>query len=210
MNKRNINNFKEKLLNEKNKIQHTIDDLNENTSKSSLKEYTSELSVYDNHPADIATEIYMAGQDMNLRRNEVEILNKIEDALLKIENNVYGKCEKCGKDIHLDRLDFIPYASTCTKCMSHENITDEMNTYRPLEEDSLKYPFGRTNKDVSEEDFVGTDGEDIYQHVEEFNKVKNDPSFSTGDNVGVFDETESGIVEDVDKITNQYYKKQIE
>lgn len=210
MNKRNINNFKEKLLNEKNKIQHTIDDLNENTSKLSLKEYTSELSVYDNHPADIATEIYMAGQDMNLRRNEVEILNKIENALQKIDNNVYGECEVCGKDIDLDRLDFIPYASTCTNCMSHEKITDKMNTYRPLEEDSLKYPFGRTNKDVSEEDFVGTDGEDIYQHVEEFNKVKNDPSFSAGDNVGVFDETEPGIVEDVDKITNQYYKRQIE
>lgn len=40
----------------------------------------------------------------------------IKDALLKIKNGTYGKCEKCGKQIELGRLLAMPTAKLCVSC----------------------------------------------------------------------------------------------
>lgn len=37
----------------------------------------------------------------------------VEDALEKIENGTYGKCEDCGEEIPLARLEANPAARTC-------------------------------------------------------------------------------------------------
>ena len=37
-------------------------------------------------------------------------------ALEKIEKNKYGKCEKCGKEIDLERLKIYPEARYCVSC----------------------------------------------------------------------------------------------
>lgn len=43
-------------------------------------------------------------------------LKNINLALEKIKKNVYGKCEKCGKEISEERLKAIPEAKSCLKC----------------------------------------------------------------------------------------------
>lgn len=42
-------------------------------------------------------------------------LEEINDALKKIGENNYGKCEICGEDIEGDRLEANPAAKTCKK-----------------------------------------------------------------------------------------------
>ncbi len=206
MDQKKIDYFKNRLKNERMSIVQTLSKMNENEPNSSLKEYFGELSSYDNHPADLGTETFMMEQNMNLKNNEELTLKLIDLALGKIENGTYGKCEICGNDIKQERLDIIPYVKTCNECRDDKISNHDLNNYRSVEEDSLKYPFGRTFKDKS--NYTGVDGEDIYQHVAVFNKVENDLSLKTGDEEGVFDENESGIVEDIDKITNEYYKEQ--
>ncbi len=39
-------------------------------------------------------------------------LTDVKDALIKIENGTYGKCEVCGEDIEADRLEANPAART--------------------------------------------------------------------------------------------------
>ena len=46
-------------------------------------------------------------------------LKDIEDALLKIENGTYGKCEVGGEEINEDRLAVNPSARTCTVHMNN-------------------------------------------------------------------------------------------
>ena len=41
------------------------------------------------------------------------MLARVEHALTKIDNGIYGVCEKCGKDIPLERLKAIPEAEYC-------------------------------------------------------------------------------------------------
>jgi len=45
-------------------------------------------------------------------------LQDIDLALKKIRTKKYGKCEKCGKNIALDRLEACPEARFCVKCQS--------------------------------------------------------------------------------------------
>lgn len=40
----------------------------------------------------------------------------IKAALLKIKNGVYGKCERCGKQIEVSRLMIMPTAQYCVTC----------------------------------------------------------------------------------------------
>lgn len=48
-------------------------------------------------------------------RNNVKI-KKIDEALLKIENNIYGLCEDCEEEIAEKRLLVNPYFTTCVLC----------------------------------------------------------------------------------------------
>ena len=47
---------------------------------------------------------------------ESEELEEIEEALRRIEDGTYGKCEACGKTIGKNRLEAIPSASLCINC----------------------------------------------------------------------------------------------
>lgn len=47
-----------------------------------------------------------------------EKLEQIEAAFKRLEDGTYGKCLRCGKDIHPERLKAIPYAELCVNCQS--------------------------------------------------------------------------------------------
>src|SRR5690554_5746263 len=112
----------------------------------SMREYTEELSAYDNHPADLGTEMFMAEMQINLENNEKYRLNEIEDALQRIDNDNYGICKGCGTKIEKERLEIIPETSTCLQCEEHEVPLNDSDANRPVEERLLRSPFGRTYK----------------------------------------------------------------
>ncbi|RKD34337.1 TraR/DksA C4-type zinc finger protein [Thermohalobacter berrensis] len=219
MDKEKLNYYRNKLLKERKSMENTLNRMEENEPNASQQEYFDELSLYDNHPADMGTETFIMEQAMNLKRNEEYLIDEIENALGKIDRGEYGKCDICGKDIEEERLDILPYANTCIDCTKetrHEKIDHDivnhlnMDIDRPVEEDVLKYPFSRTFNDETDVNQTAFDGEDSLQSVEIFNKVKDDPSNKTGDDQAVFDEIDYGIVEDTDKITNQQLKRQVD
>jgi len=45
-------------------------------------------------------------------------LQAVNSALEKIKKGKYGKCEKCKKEISIERLKISPEAKTCLKCKS--------------------------------------------------------------------------------------------
>lgn len=46
-------------------------------------------------------------------KREIEAIDR---ALTKIETDSYGRCERCGQDIPVARLQAIPWAATCLAC----------------------------------------------------------------------------------------------
>ncbi len=167
----------------------------------SLRESTQELSVVDNHPADIASENYERGKDISLHEKNQLILNKVEEALEKIELDEYGSCENCGRNIPEERLDAIPYAEFCVECKRDaEGVVHDYP--RPVEELVLMSPFARSFMD--EKDYTGYDGEDAWQDVALYNKLPH----VYYEEVGEDDET-VGYVEDTDKVSNRDYNEQL-
>ena len=53
---------------------------------------------------------------LNLKNEAQEELEQIERALLKMERDLYGACEKCHEEISEERLDAMPFASYCQNC----------------------------------------------------------------------------------------------
>ena len=48
----------------------------------------------------------------------VQMLRRIEAALVRVENDEYGMCQQCGKPINPKRLDFDPTVTLCIDCAS--------------------------------------------------------------------------------------------
>ena len=77
-------------------------------------------------PDDFPDEIDTASSEVNLafqgrlRERERGLLAKIEEALQKIEQGVYGECENCGEEIGLKRLEARPVAELCIECKSEQ------------------------------------------------------------------------------------------
>lgn len=208
MEKQKLKHFRNVLINEKKELLNTLELMNENEPHDSMREYFDELSSYDNHPADLGTEMFMMSQNMSLKSSQSSIVDEIDAALERIENGSFGVCEKCGKDIDEDRLEVLPYTNVCIECSDTEIPLDKKMSYRPQEEENIQFPYGSSNTDISIEDNVGFDGEDSLQSVMKFNDVPGDPSFTTGDNQGIFDDNDHGLVEKVEGISEDYYKEQ--
>ncbi|WP_226670285.1 TraR/DksA C4-type zinc finger protein [Metabacillus litoralis] len=126
-------------------------------------ESIGELSSYDNHPADDATALYEREKDIALNEHTEEELADIERALQAIDKGTYGKCEVCGIDIALERLEVIPTATTCKEHAPEQVVSHN----RPVEEGVLMPPFGKFNYDEQDEN-VAFDAEDAYQIVNSF------------------------------------------
>jgi YteA family regulatory protein len=210
MDKEHLRYFKKRLLEDKKEVLRDIDQEEEIGLHSYLQDYYSELSVYDNHPADIASETFEMEMQFNLEENEKRHLKEIDDAIEKIDNGTYGVCDSCGNSIEIERLDVIPYTAICAKCSDNKSsmaLVEKMNT-RPVEEEELHYPFGRTFKDNSR--FNGFDGEDAWQAVARFNKTDEKKMALDWYDNNMYDPNISGKVEAVDDISSDYYKRQIQ
>lgn len=55
-----------------------------------------------------------------LGSQEIKRLRQIDAALVRIQQNRYGICMKCGKKIPFERLNAIPYAVMCIECQKGE------------------------------------------------------------------------------------------
>jgi len=207
--RKKLKHYKELLNQEKKETLDTLERMqNHQKNSASMREYTEELSSYDNHPADLGTEMFMTAMQANLENHERYRITEIERAMESIDAGTYGRCNLCGNYIAEERLDVMPDANICMSCANKKVPIEDIMNYRPIEEQYLSPPFGRTYKDLDGE-YAGFDGEDAYQAVAKFNQVKNDPSFSTADNIDVFDDYSLGTVEDVEKITNEQYEDQL-
>lgn len=162
MNRTQLQDFIRILEEEKKKLAEEISRIEETGLGDTMSDSLGELSVYDNHPADIGGELFERSKDIALRDNAHLMIEEIESALERIKNGNYGICETCGHDIPIERLEAVPATSQCIGCQKNEEQNDHS---RPIEEEVLAPPFHRTFLDESKTDVVGFDGEDALQAV---------------------------------------------
>ena len=163
MDSRRLEHFKRELEDAKVRLTDEISRLEKTGIGDTMAYSLGELSMYDNHPADIGDELFERSKDVALRDNAHILLEQVEVAQAKIAEGTYGKCIKCGRPIDPARLEAVPWTTHCIECQISEE-TIEPNP-RPLEEEVLAPPFHRTFLDTAYFDNVGFDGEDALQAV---------------------------------------------
>jgi RNA polymerase-binding transcription factor DksA len=105
--------FKKLLEEERARVLDEIEGIQSMDSTASQQDEQGELSAYDEHQADVATETFERERDVALEADAQTILRMVEIALKKIEDGTYGTCERCGKIIPAARLEAIPYTPFC-------------------------------------------------------------------------------------------------
>jgi DnaK suppressor protein len=55
---------------------------------------------------------------LRIRDRERKLITKIDEALGRIDDGSYGKCEECGQDIGIERLKARPVTTLCIDCKS--------------------------------------------------------------------------------------------
>lgn len=94
--------FYEILLELRGRLTHQMDDLK--------KESAEEMSSYSMHMADSGTDNFDRDNALSLLSSDQDAVYEIDEALKRIEKNIYGVCELTGKKISKTRLTAVPWA----------------------------------------------------------------------------------------------------
>ncbi|OGW44975.1 MAG: hypothetical protein A2Y66_07785 [Nitrospirae bacterium RBG_13_41_22] len=68
-------------------------------------------------------------EDISLKQLSThrETLIKIDEAIRKLNEGTYGKCEDCGEEISEERLRVLPFAIYCRDCQEKKEQIEEMD-----------------------------------------------------------------------------------
>ncbi|MCL6612285.1 MAG: TraR/DksA C4-type zinc finger protein [Peptococcaceae bacterium] len=187
------------LLDEKKRLLERIRGIDQGGLHEPLGSSVGELSLYDNHPGDVASEVFERSKDFALRENAMLAVRAIDHALERMEMGTYGQCDVCGGEIPPERLRAVPYTTLCLRCKrGDEQIPRTGN--RPVEEEVLEdiwaRPFDRETGNVP------FDWEDSFQEVARWNEhaVRSGAGSYYGAGEPL-EEDQRGQTEDVDGIT---------
>jgi len=115
--KRDLQRFKKLLLEQRERLQGN-----------QKKALSGDVHV---DPDDFPDEIDTASSEVNLqftgrlREREQGLLAKVDSALMKIEQGLFGECTNCGEDIGVKRLKARPVAELCIECKSEQEQLEQ-------------------------------------------------------------------------------------
>jgi RNA polymerase-binding protein DksA len=115
MDKKTLKEFKERLEAEKASLLKQLEQIqrkpigSQEVSKADFPDYGDKE---DENAAEVATFADNISIESDLRNN----LKNVEHALQHIQEGKFGICEKCGKEINVERLKIFPSATLCISC----------------------------------------------------------------------------------------------
>jgi DnaK suppressor protein len=116
--KRELERFKQKLYQDRERIMSELEELSANLNDPRAESPNS--SAYSNHMADLGTDAMEREKAFYYASQDRIHLGRIERALRRIEDANYGVCESCNKDIPIRRLEAVPDATLCIACQEEQ------------------------------------------------------------------------------------------
>lgn len=180
LNEENLQQLKEELLQLK---YESLKNEKSTEQKENIQEASGELSMYDNHPADMGTALFEREKDRALNEHAESETAKINIALQAIKDGTYGKCQVCHKEIPFERLLTIPYT---TYCVEHAEIVQQsVDGDTALNE--VENPFESTR------DSDAIDYENSFEEVAEFGTSDSPSDFINPAKPTYMDDQQQGI-----------------
>lgn len=109
--------FKKRLETERDRLTEMIREIEAEREEVRLTETSSDRSP-DPNTAEGGSLAFEMEKELSLLENTRDILANVEEALGRIDDKTYGKCDNCGNAIPVARLDALPYTKWCVDCAS--------------------------------------------------------------------------------------------
>ncbi|WP_138493203.1 TraR/DksA C4-type zinc finger protein [Paenibacillus pinistramenti] len=193
-----LQNLEDKLLERKQELERELEGNDHFGIEASLRDKTGELSTNDNHPADVGTEMFERSKDLSLLEHAEMNLTRVNDALVRMQEGSYGICETCGAPIDVERLNALPETAHCREHSPQQSVSAR----RPVEEELLYPPFGRTSFD-ERDDETEFDGEDAWQILESYG-TSTSPAFAEENEVDDYNDLEIEASSELDGFTEEF------
>lgn len=116
--KSTVNRFKKKLDGERDRLQAVIDEIELEREEVRISETSSERSP-DPNTAEGGSLAFELEKELSVAQNAEDLLAKVDHARDQIRRGKYGICEVCGAAIPIERLEALPYTTTCVECASN-------------------------------------------------------------------------------------------
>ena len=120
VNKRQLKHFEKRLIEERIKLLKELGYFEDKIFNDSQRDAAGDLSAYSVHMADQASDAQEREKAYHMASSEGRLLYHIDEALARIKNGTYGKCDSCGKKIGKERLEIVPHARLCIECKKAE------------------------------------------------------------------------------------------
>ncbi len=101
-----------RLQAERARVEGLISEVRNDVGTGSESQELSELSDYDQHPADVGSETFEREKDLSILESLESELAEIEAALRRVDEGTYGVDEVTGEPIDPERLEVQPTART--------------------------------------------------------------------------------------------------
>lgn len=105
-----ISRFQEILLAKRRELIGDVNEMHDEALKNARSEAAGDLSSMPIHMADIGSDVYQQEIALGLMDGERKLLKKIDEALDRISQGIYGTCQGTGKPITKARLEAKPWA----------------------------------------------------------------------------------------------------
>jgi RNA polymerase-binding protein DksA len=113
---KDLEKFRVRLTQEKERLEVELQEIENRTARISENERANELSAYEDHPADLASETFEREKDLAIGESVEGLLNQVLIALEKVDRGTYGICDACDRPIKKARLNALPFATLCVEC----------------------------------------------------------------------------------------------
>jgi DnaK suppressor protein len=90
-----------------------------------VSEMTADTTNFPD-PNDRATQESDRNFELRIRDRERKLINKIKEALARIDDGTFGTCEVCGEEISEGRLRARPVTTLCIDCKIEEEKKEKL------------------------------------------------------------------------------------
>lgn len=108
--------FRDTLVALRNRLAGDVSRLAEEALRGSGGEASGSLSNAPLHMADLGTDAAEQDFALTLLQNQEQALTEINDALERLHQGTFGRCEECDGAIPKGRLQALPYTRHCVAC----------------------------------------------------------------------------------------------
>src|SRR3954465_8837892 len=96
-------------------LESSRDPLNQRILTAQHDATEAEDNVRDGEGGDVRVQSHIADADLGVATMRSDQWREIDEALLRIDRGEYGRCDECGEEIELARLEAIPTARLCAE-----------------------------------------------------------------------------------------------